>query len=389
MRSSSPVETKEITVPGSAATVAQPSAGTRDDSAGGPPTILMFSLAFREGPGGPLTWSTELPVVQMLADLVAASSAIAEEDSEGVLTAVVPGSIEAVVLAVRARKLAEAYSRHAGDDLRGIAIGILSQPGKGVSQEAAQRTLRSYLESHTNSWQVLLTGEAYKLLNSTPGLLFRKLSAPSGPRLDMHELVLPPVNQAPSPTTTVEIPVVAAVQPVTAAEPVLVQHEDREVASGGNLKLILGGVAAVVVVAALFIFKPWASHAPPAPAPAVVATPAVTAPPAAVETAAPAPAKPAALERVEKQAAAKPAAPAPSAKATRAGAPEAAAQPTHGGGGYTAEQLQAILDKADALTSNGKYDDAIRNYNVVLASDPGNARARAGKERALANKNLK
>ena len=388
MHNSSAVETKEITSV-SATPAAQPSAAVNGDFPAGQGTVLLFSLAFREGPAGALSWSTELPVVQMLADLVAASSAITVADSEGVLTAAVPGSIEAVVLAIRARKLAEAYSRHAGDDLHGIAIGILAQSANGESQQAA---LRTYIESRANSWQVFLTGQTYKLLNSTPGLQFRKLPAAPGPRLDLHELVLPPVSQAATPITTETIPVVAAPAAVP-ADMLRLQHEDVKAAPRGNLKLILGGVAAVVVVGALLVLKPWVSHAPPpaarpVEAPASVATPPAASP--AAESATPAPAKPAAAEKV-REAAAKSAAPAATAKpAAKPPALEAQhEQPTHGGGGYTAEQLQAILDKADALSANGKYDDAIRNYNVVLASDPGNARARAGKERALSNKSLK
>lgn len=383
------------------------------------PAKLLFSLSVREGSAEKLSWASELPVVQMLADLVAASKSTTGADSEGLLSATAPGSIEAVILAVRARKLAETYSTHAMGDLSGISIAILAAPKNGDSPEPA---LRTYLENRTQSWQVFLAGDAFKQLDTFPGLQFRKLPAPAGPRFELHELVLPPIVQPSKPAPTPAPKASSGVRPVapTIAPPAvaaaskvedvpLSHRKDEDTKSGPNLKLILGSVAAVVIVGALLAFHPW-SH--PAPASAPATAPAATAPaaaepaPAATTSTAPAPVpakSSAAQDRLDKKAqdaAARAAAykalpnaptPQPNSKpvAQTAPPPPPADKPLKGGGGYTAEQLKAILDKADNLTANGKYDDAIRNYKVVLSSDPGNGRARAGLERANTNKNLR
>lgn len=375
------------------------------------PATLLFSLGIRQGSADKLSWASELPVVQMLADLVTASKSTPGTDSEGLLSATAPGSIEAVILAVRARKLAETYSSHAMGDLSGISIAILAAPKNGDSPEPA---LRTYLENRTQSWQVFLAGDAFKQLDTFPGLQFRKLPAPAGPRFELHELVLPPITTpskpapAPAPKASSGVrPIAAPVAAVAPKDPdvPLLHRKDEDSKSGLNLKLIIGGVAAVVVVGAVLALHPW-SHAAPAAAPAAAPVTTEATPAAATPTASPAPvpAKSSAtqdkLDKKAQDAAARAAAykalpnaptPQPNSKPVAAQAappPPPADKPIKSSGGYTAEQLKAILDKADSLTANGKYDDAIRNYRVVLASDPGNARARAGLERANTNKSL-
>jgi hypothetical protein len=58
------------------------------------------------------------------------------------------------------------------------------------------------------------------------------------------------------------------------------------------------------------------------------------------------------------------------------------------GSSFTADQLRTILDKADQYAADGHYDQAIRNYDQVIANDPGNQHARQGRDRARTNKDM-
>jgi hypothetical protein len=168
----------------------------------------------------------------------------------------------------------------------------------------------------------------------------------------------------------------------------------EEPARPGRSKLLLAaGLAAVLIVGGIAV-KVLTSKPTPAAPVSVAPTPVAPAP-APPEVPAPVAAKPVnpAAEIPPPTRRVADAEPKPTAKTRGRAVDDAASAPKSADsegphGGFTADQLKAILDKADKLTANGKYEEAIRNYNVVLAADPANGRAKAGKERAVTNMNM-
>jgi hypothetical protein len=74
-----------------------------------------------------------------------------------------------------------------------------------------------------------------------------------------------------------------------------------------------------------------------------------------------------------------------------AGVP-AMSETKHGSSGgvsvsYSPEQLNMLLDEAEKDSGDGNYDKAILKYDAILKHDPGNQRAKQGRERAIRNKN--
>jgi hypothetical protein len=49
---------------------------------------------------------------------------------------------------------------------------------------------------------------------------------------------------------------------------------------------------------------------------------------------------------------------------------------------YSANEIPALLNRADKEKGAGQYGDAIHAYDVVLCLDPGNVRARQGRHSA-------
>jgi hypothetical protein len=53
---------------------------------------------------------------------------------------------------------------------------------------------------------------------------------------------------------------------------------------------------------------------------------------------------------------------------------------------FSSDEINRTIALADRESGDGKFDDAIRTYRIVLKHDPSNARAREGLERAIRNK---
>jgi len=361
----------------------------------------------------------------MLADLLAASAATPSMDSEGILTATTSNSIQAVVLGVRALRMAAAYSRHNPAAVRAVTIAIVCPPEKGPSQEPAVRT---FLNSETPASRLVITGDTLKQLRAVPGIQPRKLNPPTGSRIELHELVLPAMELpelAPAPFATGQLPMqiptgqtltsqLRMVEPTSQPQTTQWQtsHYDEPKPSGGSNKIVIGAIAAVLLIGAgisvkLFVLKPPASATAPGgaqpfqppppgklfgnPATGSGATPETTGASPTPAAARPIPSATPALTPAEKRAAAKAAAAAalaakgPGKAATE---PAPAEQASKGGDGYSAADINNLLAKADKATADGKYSLAITYYNSVLKADPGNARAKAGKEKAIAAQNM-
>ena len=401
---------------GEFAVVRAPEAGAEGSAAAASPldpsrSVQAATILFAISPvDAQLSWSSNSTLVQMLADLVAASGATVGDASEGVLAAATPSPLQALVLGVRAVRLATQYARFLPEGIRAFTVAIVAATEKtdekGINPESA---LRQVLAGSADGWRILLAGETLSQLRTVPGLQSRKLPSLTRQKVEIHELILPAITPE---TKTAEV---VAMEPVsdsgqlkplaTREMPQLVPRAVAadELGGAGKSKMPMIVVAAAVlligsgVAAKVLFFK----TPPVAVAPATPAAPA-SAPPVAVDPAvakpappAPAPAPPPTTTRAPRAAAeadARTTAP-PKGKGKAADVPPPApataenAAP-HGGGGYTADQLKAILDRADKLTANGKYEEAIRSYNVVLAADPGNSRAKEGKERAVTNMNM-
>jgi hypothetical protein len=418
------------------------------------PATIFFAIAQSDRQAPRLTWSSELPIVQMLSDLLKASSASAHanapgpSDSDGILSASASSPIQAVIVGVRALKMAIACSRYPATSIRYMTIAIVTAPKKGSSPENA---VRSMLRSAAPPWQIVLAGDAPRHLHPVPGLQLRKMSPPSGQRFEMQELVLqhlerpeiPPEGALPTPTplipstgvTHTSLPQYPSgsvrvqtgssqiVKPITGSRLsvshpssdaiIPYPHPEEPRSSGGSNKIIIGALAAALLVGAGLVARSFLSRPGPAPAgaaPAHILSPAATPteapiPAASQPTPSPLVAHPVRESTVAASPSTTPAPirtpappaprPEPVAKAAKvvpekvpAETPHDAPHDTSTHGSFSADQLREILDKADNFAANGNYDQAIKFYNVVLASDPGNGRARSGKERANTNKNM-
>lgn len=400
-----------------------------------------------------LTWQNNAPFLQMLGDLLRASGAELSENPDGMLVATLPSPIHALVAARRAQKLAAGFAHQTVDSVRCLAILIDMAVTRQQPQDQTLRVfLRSagqtgqillsgpiYKELQTlpglgtrklsdpaqnaerraDLYEFMVAAEDRPAAPSPASLI-----APPKPKeVVLPELASPMVPVLPPlPIVREAVPLVKPLAekiqtaPESAAS---LRHRKEEQANSpapprrGIMFAIISVAAVVVLGAAItwFMRGGAADSHPVLPAASTTATPEKLAEPAATS---PSPSHPAASSDTPAvklktlaiisppvadtaKAVAGPLIATPVPAKPIAAEPVAVAPPvvqeapaaTPSGTGYTAEQIKAILDKADMLTENAKYDDAIRNYNVVLARDPKNSRAIAGKARAISNKSLR
>lgn len=261
---------------------------------------------------------------------------------------------------------------------------------------------------HTCPGQILCVGGLCDTILSIPGLQFTNLPAePSGSAVFPGAVLqlLPPVHMEGYVNEVLE-PRISAQPPATAESTMdqpaalIGKMQGRtQPASYGNVpiktinpRLVIGGVAGVVVVGTILIFSPLLRKSPhPVPQP---------------DQPNPIPAsQPASLQPTPVAAPPSPAAPEPSVKAHEStatkqkdpahsrSAPPAIEQtdatpprPNRSGMNFSSSEIEALIVRADKDAGNGAYDRAILEYRTALNYDPSNALAKKGLAKAEYNK---
>jgi hypothetical protein len=365
-------------------------------------------------------WKVESGLVYMLADLVAASGGVPDEESGIGLVASFAQPAEAFRAAKRIQWSVLEYSQQQPENCLGAAIAVYhaSDLVHGNHGEAAQGIV-ALLEQAKPS-QIFLAAKAAKLLQDTPGLQLRRRVGPSLAASELEreaqELVWttpqtqrrvqellkqaarkvtlktePAVASEPTvditrealrPTTAqihatlfrVDHPSAMAPTPMDVLGGVQEKFEDSSASKSHLLWWLLPAVAVLVLVAGLYFFsqppkKPDPSETPAAVRPTVSSTVPDTAPEKSAPTQRPV---------------AAPSTPPP--QVTTASKPFAPDRPSHPKvvakvseyQGFSEKDIPALIRMAESDAGAGNYANARREYEIILHLDPNNAAAKQG-----------
>jgi len=383
-------------------------------------TYLSVRLWTSNGAGAPvpLPLQSDSPAVSLATDLIAASKGAAVSLRDGYLVTSFHAVLPAVSTARRLQWAVQGLSE--GRDLRGTSIAVLIHYAHDLTLQTGESAVRDALE-HADPGQILLTESIGKSFDDLPGfpskpldnsslreLLWRAPENQSTRSFDEQVLtqlleqqgLQDDLPEEPEPLVT---PAANGLDDSDSGRPA----QSRSFLSMAKSPLGIGiASAAVLLVAAFFIFhsslgksKPPETEAAPAAAGSSSTTNAApgsapgqspaenqntSASPAAAEPAS-APLTPAEKRKQERLAKEK-------AKAEQA--KTAAAQPTSaktteppqekGARGCNLEpgEFGKELEIAQNSYSRGHYDAAARQFGEVVKCEPGNAQAREGLEKA-------
>ncbi len=365
-----------------------------------------------------LPWEGNDPVIGLALDVLSASEGSVATLRGRFLIATFPG-IQAAILA--ARRLQWAYQGLSeGSWTAGTSIAVLVHcteipPGPGAEIGERDSVALDAVEK-ASPGQILLTARAGEILRDLPGLPVRVATeailcellwnnaAEKTSRASDEEMLSEFIrrhgleNQAPALAQTASASVAAAHEPKVyslATDPAAVDSDAGNSAEARRIspRILLRagcGIAAMLAIAAFFVFS-HKSQTNPAPvavqqtAPAAV-TPAPviqqpqsqppTPPSALTRASAPAPAKATAAAQVsrkqEEAAHAKPA-------SSESGKPPAAGTSAPSASCDLDQSLvPKMLDQAEGSRAQGDYPAAQRQFLRVLACQPNNPRARSG-----------
>ncbi len=375
----------------------------------------------------------------MVGDLIAAVGGEFRESSTTSISASFPETVHAVNAARRLQRLVRGFSRASGERPLYACFTVTNLKEADADADPDPSVL-SCIDSvkQTQSGEVLFLGGICETVKSIPGLQFKTpAGAPLSRKPEQPPTILqllPPehmegfVNEAveiprkeerlpltTSPSTVPDQPVLAlpaaAVQ--KSAAPVAIPRiaaTKADSISGDipnslsmkiNPRWAIIGVSSVAVLASILIFSPIFKSSPkPAPNQPQTTTGATTesttgARIGATTTANPTPSPvlqppppSGPIKSEPTKAAAKPVEPAPAHPGKESANEEPRPPAPRGGLAVTFDQheIDLLIARADKDTGDGKYDQAIREYNTVLSQDPSNALAKRGLAKALHNK---
>jgi hypothetical protein len=376
---------------------------------GGPGESTLVHVDLRprsaNGPGAP-------GAVQMLGDLVAATSGELRGSSSAGLSAAYASARQAVAAVRHMQRLVHGFTEAAASPAPGgvYASFTLRYADDAVVQPAATTSL-----PRPEAEPVLLLGRLCGDAGSIPGLQFKEtnlarggkvmeLLPPAYPAAQARPSALPP----PAPKASAAPAAARAGTPTDAPRAatasfsaVVRKPDDLPAPRNTRMIAILAGVAAVIVLIVVALVMRSSGKAKPETP--IAATPASTAAgpsePAAEKSGPPArlpetSGTPAAVTHTpatpaKPKSAATPAAPTPTTEGDKA-AKEKETPPAPSGGPtltFSNSEIAQMIAKADKLSGDGSYDRAILLYNTVLRQDRKNAQALAGLQRATRNQN--
>ena len=387
-----------------------------------------------------LKWSSDFSLVYLLADLVSASNGSPVNDATDGLIANFGQPADAYRAAKRLQWALLEFCQQRPDLCLGASMVLYQDANStGKSRDSDFRQVTSLLE-RCRPAQILVSGKTGSQLQDLPGLQFRPLN--SGPRsggdwqggtqevlwttssnleqiqqrlkeiaqnLVLQESVQPVTVSGPSPTPGSEHPTIDfAGAGGYRSEPTLVHDEPpppitliqnqppeppplevekvehvsvselfEDDSPQSNSRYLWLSLAAVLIIGALvylFFPKPRAKPAvgeTPTPRPAIQQSenPATTEPPAVTE-----PPKETPPSSVSKSEGPKPQGHRPPVDQSSQKSPKKASEYE----GMTEKDIPLLLRKAEKDAGAGNYDDARREFEIVLHLDPGNAEAKQG-----------
>jgi len=383
-------------------------------------SMRVWGSAAREGKPVELSWNVQSALVYMIADLVAASDGVVLADSQSPMVAQFETPARALKAAKQIQQAVLEFARQRPNGRYAAAIVIHGEteraPVEGRGPGGTAIPGGSLLQ-YAKPAQVLMTEGTYEKLREMPGLRFRSLTSAGAPGSDSavrgRELIWR--TPEPLPHSVEELPQATQIF-VQNSEPLsvkvlpmpesILEHQDGINPAtpdlAGNelqldqldnvrspwLKQSLIAVGSLIVLAAVLgllvyprksavvnhtstiqqtapeqVDVPPANTAPAANPP-VADTPVVN--PPAVSSAPPESPKPSVVED-----------PAPTPKPPRIPRDKPAKVVSD----FSAKDVPFLLRKAEQDAGAGKYDDAQREYRIVLQIDPANASAKQGLHR--------
>ncbi len=357
----------------------------------------------------------------MVGDLVAAVGGEFRDSSTTSLSASFPETVQAVNAARRLQRLVIGFSRAYADRPLYACFTLTNLKEAEADPDPGILSCVNTVKQ-AQSGEILFTGGICENAKSIPGLQFKiPAGAPLSRRPEQPPTILqllPPEHMEGFVVEPVETPRIEERLPLATAPPAIpdqpvlslppaaqknaapavidqIVAASKESVSPGvsnslslkiNPRWAIIGVSSVAVLASILIFSPiFKSSSKPAnqPQPPTRAT---TGAKPVTSTAPQTEQQGTVKSEVATKASTKPNEP-PRTRASKEPAPEEP-KPTPRNGPVTFDQheIDLLIARADKDTGDGKYNDAIREYNTVLSHDPSNALAKKGLAKALHNK---
>src|ERR1700680_4104637 len=375
-------------------------------------SIRIWGPAGREGKSTEISWNTQSALVYMIADLVAGSDGVVLADSRAAMVAQFETPAKALKAAKQIQLAILDFARHRPDGRYAAAIVIHAAtergPLKGPGSSGANAPGASLLQ-HAKPAQVLMTESAYETLREMPGLRFRPVTPIPGSDsvIRGRELVwrtpepptrsdeaLPqatqifvqnseplPVKVLPMPESILQHPhgITATIPDTAGDEFQLCQPADVRSPWLKRSLAAVGGVIVFAAVLGLIVYPrkaPVVEHTPqqaaPEPEPSKL-------PPAEIApsniTPAPPPSSPPVSNSETPESPAPLVAEEPTPKPAKPQRIQREKPATKMVSDFSARDIPFLLRKAEQDAGAGKYDDAQREYRIVLQLDPNNASA--------------
>jgi len=364
----------------------------------------MWGAAGREGKPVELSWNSQSALVYMVADLVAASDGVVLADPRTNIVAQFETPAKAIKAAKQIQAAVLEFARHRPQGRFAAAVVVHGEAERGSGGANAPGVS---LLQYAKPAQVLITDGAYETLREMPGLRFNPVtpggaggsdSAPRGRELVWRkpdhtppvEEVLPQAtqifvqNSEPLPVKVLPMPEsilehrddVNTLVPAAGLNELLIDPQDD--AGSPWLKRSLVAACVIVLAAALGLIF-YSRKAPVVDHPSSVQQT-----PSPSENVAPPNIEPANNTPVGNSAASESSAPevekppVPKPKPPRIQAEKPAGKVVSD---FSAKDIPLLLRKAEQDAGAGKYDDAQREYRIVLQIDPNNASAKQGLRR--------
>jgi hypothetical protein len=361
-------------------------------------SIRIWGASGRGSKPAEPSWNTQSALVFMVADLVAANDGILLTHLRGSMSAQFETPAKALKAAKQVQRAILEFAQHRPDSSSAAAIVINRETeGEPIEGRDSAGTGGSLLQ-YAKPAQILMTESAYEKLRETPGLRFRPVT-PAGPLnsgavMRGQELIWRTPESSPRSSEALAqathifaqngepppVKVLAAPDPLLAHQddleppiPVLARHElPREQPIEVRSPVWNGSLVAIGAVIVLSVAIGLIVHyRKPVVVDHTSDTHPITSEPAGIP---PEKAPPVAVPQAPEN----PASPGEKASIPKPKAPKVPTEKPVNTGYFSAKDIPFLLRKADADAGAGRYDDARREYRIVLQLDPNNASAKQG-----------